>query len=116
MTEAEKQVQGMMDIAIPLLPDDGYGGYKLSDYQLIQKVCQALYNNHYARLSDDYINFLKYSGIIEHHVEREAMIQQFMEQFQIALRRAVESFLRDALKADYEKVTFTKEDTNLVHK
>lgn len=117
MTESEKQVQAMMDIAIPLLPCDGYGGYVLKDFDLVQKVCQALYNNNYVKLTDDYIKYLKYSGIIENYVNREAMIQQFMEQFQIVLRNAVERFLRDALKVDYKKVDFAnKEDTNIVHK
>ena len=110
MTESEKQLQAMMDIAIPLLPDDGYGGYKLADYTLAQKICQALYNNKYVKLTDDYIKYLKYSDAVEKYVTREAMVQQFVEQFQIVLRNSVEGFLREALKVDCKKVETTNDD------
>ena len=110
MTESEKQLQAMMDRAIPLLPDDGYGGYKLADYLLAQRICQALYNNKYVKLTDDYIKYLKYSDAVEKYVTREAMVQQFMEQFQIVLRNSVEGFLRKALKADFKNVETTNDD------
>ena len=102
MTERDKQIKGMMDIVIDILPRNGSGEFKSYDYQLAEKICQALYANNYFKYSEDYIKFLKYSGVIENYVNREAMIRKFMDQFQIALRNAVETFLRDALKQQVE--------------
>lgn len=104
MTERDKQIKAMMDIAIELLPTNQAGEYSLNDYALVEKICDALYDNNFVKLTDDYIKFLKYCGTVERYVNREAMVEQFMEQFQIMLYANVRQFLQDALKTDWKEV------------
>ena len=104
MTERNKQIKAMMDIAIALLPTNLAGEYSLNDYALAEKICSALYDNNFVKLTDDYIKFLKYAGTVERYVNREAMVEQFMDQFQIMLYSNVRQFLQNALKTDWKEV------------
>lgn len=103
MTERDKQIEAMMDIARKLLPTNIAGEYSLDDCALARKICNALYDNNFVKLTDDYIRFLKYCGTVERYVNKEAMVEQFMEQFQIMLYSNVRAFLRDALKTDWKE-------------
>ena len=103
MTERDKQIEAMMDIARKLLPTNQAGEYSLDDCTLARKICSALYDNNFVKLTDDYIRFLKYTGTLERYVNREAMVEQFMEQFQIMLYSNVRQFLQDALKTDWKE-------------